>query len=116
MSAQTRIPSDQKCVGPDAAGVRSADGAETTPAPDAPPKTKQPPPERPSDIRRRSYVILSFWLVVLLLGLPIWWNTTTIYRADLPLDEMMYWADGRVRFSTLPYYQTLPDGQTETPV
>jgi phosphatidylinositol glycan class S len=57
---------------------------------------KEPPPEKPSDIRRRSYVVLSLWLIVLLLGLPIWWHTTSIYRANLPLDEMMEWAEGRV--------------------
>ncbi|GAB1317369.1 GPI transamidase component [Madurella fahalii] len=56
---------------------------------------KQPPPEKPSDIRRRSHVILSFWLIVLFLGLPIWWKTTTIPRADLPLEEMLDWADGK---------------------
>ena len=38
----------------------------------------------------------SFWLLVLLLGLPIWWHTTTIYRANLPLDRMLEWADGKV--------------------
>ncbi|KAK4201689.1 phosphatidylinositol-glycan biosynthesis class S protein [Triangularia verruculosa] len=56
---------------------------------------KLPPPEKPSDVRRRSHVILSFWLIVLLLGLPIWWRTTTIYRADLPLQDMLDWADGK---------------------
>ncbi|KAK0669190.1 phosphatidylinositol-glycan biosynthesis class S protein [Cercophora samala] len=56
---------------------------------------KLPPPEKPSDVRRRSHVILSFWLIVLLLGLPIWWKTTTIYRADLPLEDMLEWADGK---------------------
>lgn len=57
---------------------------------------KQPPPEKPSDTRRRSLVILSLWLIVLCLGLPIWWKTTAIPRANLPLDEMMDWADGKV--------------------
>jgi len=57
---------------------------------------KQPPPEKPSDVRRRTFVILSFWLIVVLLGLPIWWETTTIYRANLPLGEMLEWADGKV--------------------
>jgi phosphatidylinositol glycan class S len=57
---------------------------------------KQPPPEKPADIRRRTLVIVSFWLIVLCLGLPIWWQTTTIHRANLPLDEMLHWADGRV--------------------
>lgn len=57
---------------------------------------KQPPPEKPADVGRRTLVIVSFWLIVLCLGLPIWWQTTTIYRAKLPLDEMLDWADGRV--------------------
>jgi hypothetical protein len=57
---------------------------------------KQPPPEKPFDIRRRSLVILSFWLIVVCLGLPIWWMTTSIYRASLPLSSMMEWADGKV--------------------
>jgi phosphatidylinositol glycan class S len=57
---------------------------------------KQPPPEKASDVRRRSHIILSFWLIVLCLGLPIWWKTTTIYRADLPLQEMLDWSDGKV--------------------
>ncbi|KAL2110830.1 hypothetical protein VUR80DRAFT_657 [Thermomyces stellatus] len=52
-------------------------------------------PEKPSDARRRSYIILSFWVLVILLGLPVWWRTTSIYRADLPLSEMMDWADGK---------------------
>jgi hypothetical protein len=60
---------------------------------------KQPPPEKPADVRRRTLVIASFWLIVLCLGLPIWWQTTTIHRAKLPLDEMLNWAEGRVRNS-----------------
>lgn len=74
---------------PQVVAADAKDGAAT-------PARKQPPPEKPSDVRRRSYVILSFWLIVLCLGLPIWWETTTIYRADLPLSEMMEWADGKV--------------------
>lgn len=57
---------------------------------------KEPPLEKPSDVRRRSQVIFSFWLIVLCLGLPIWWHTTAIPRANLPLDDMMNWADGKV--------------------
>ncbi|EGO55469.1 hypothetical protein NEUTE1DRAFT_147983 [Neurospora tetrasperma FGSC 2508] len=56
---------------------------------------KEPPPEKLSDIRRRIWVIVSFWLIVLLLGLPVWWKTTTIHRANLPLKEMLDWADGK---------------------
>lgn len=62
---------------------------------------KLAPPEKPSDVRRRSHIILSFWLIVLCLGLPIWWKTTTIYRADLPLQEMLAWSDGKVRSTRL---------------
>ncbi len=57
---------------------------------------KQPPPELPEHIRVRSLVVLSFWFIVVLLGLPIWWRTTSIYRARLPLHDMMEWADGKV--------------------
>ncbi|ERT01342.1 hypothetical protein HMPREF1624_02586 [Sporothrix schenckii ATCC 58251] len=71
------------------------DGTATPLSPTGPAEKKQPPPEKPSDIRRRGAVILSFWLIVALLGLPIWWYTTTIYRANLPLDDMMEWADGK---------------------
>ncbi|KAL7944945.1 phosphatidylinositol-glycan biosynthesis class S domain-containing protein [Trichoderma barbatum] len=67
----------------------SGDSAPVAPSPTL------PPPEKPSAVRQRSYVVLSFWLVVLLLGLPIWWKTTAIYRADLPLDRMLKWADGK---------------------
>lgn len=57
---------------------------------------KSPPPELPESIRVRSLVILSFWAVVICLGLPIWWRTTSIYRARLPLQDMLEWADGKV--------------------
>ncbi|KAI9682136.1 MAG: GPI transamidase component [Caeruleum heppii] len=74
-----------------------------------------PPPEKLESIRLRSFIVLSFWFVVVFLGLvsprqaastdyrlitagvkqPIWWRTTSIYRARLPLGEMMDWAEGR---------------------
>ncbi|KAI0975138.1 phosphatidylinositol-glycan biosynthesis class S protein [Xylaria arbuscula] len=75
--------------------------AEPTTDPNAPSlgstttKLKPPPPEQQSHIFRRSIIIASFWLVVLCLGIPIWWKTTTIYRANLPLNQMMDWADGK---------------------
>ncbi|KAI0018556.1 phosphatidylinositol-glycan biosynthesis class S protein [Xylariomycetidae sp. FL0641] len=68
----------------------------------APTKRKLPPPEKSTDTRRRSFVIASFWLVVLLLGLPIWWETTKITRANLPLDQMMNWADGKACSPVFP--------------
>ena len=64
----------------------------------AAPKKREPPPETPGSIRLRYYVILSFWAFVILVGLPIWWWTTTIYRASLPIDQMMDWAEGRVEY------------------
>ena len=60
------------------------------------PQKKEPPPESAKSIRLRIWVILSFWAIIIIVGLPIWWRTTTIYRARLPLDQMMDWADGRV--------------------
>ncbi|KAI1764704.1 phosphatidylinositol-glycan biosynthesis class S protein [Hypoxylon sp. FL1150] len=61
----------------------------------SPLKRKLPPPEKPEDITRRSLVVVSFWIIVLFVGLPIWWKTTTIYRAELPLNQMVDWADGK---------------------
>lgn len=75
---------------------------EAVPVPDAvtsqiaPTERKEPPPEKPSDVQRRTRVILAFWSIVLFFGLPIWWKTTSIYRASLPVEEMLEWSDGRV--------------------
>ena len=57
---------------------------------------KQPPPESPKSIKTRELVILSFWAVVILLGLPVWLWTTSIHRASLPLQNMLDWGDGKV--------------------
>ena len=57
---------------------------------------KQPPPESPQSIKTRGLVILSFWVLVILLGVPVWLWTTSIYRARLPLQDMLDWADGKV--------------------
>ena len=57
---------------------------------------KQPPPESSRSIRSRALVIFSFWAVVVFLGLPTWWWTTSIHRARLPLEVMLEWADGKV--------------------
>ncbi|KAM0551872.1 hypothetical protein ACHAPJ_008208 [Fusarium lateritium] len=73
------------------------DVKDTSAAPSAPtqPQPETPPPEKPSDTSRRTRVVLSFWLLVLCLGVPIWWRTTGIYRANLPLDGMLQWAEGK---------------------
>ena len=64
-----------------------------------------PPPESHQSIWLRRAAIISFWAVVVLLGLPVWWTTTAIYRAELPLQDMTDWAEGKVRRAsrTIPY-------------
>jgi phosphatidylinositol glycan class S len=54
-----------------------------------------PPPEKPEAIRTRFTVIAAFWAVIIFLGFPIWWKTTSIYRAHLPVQEMVDWANGK---------------------
>ncbi|KAL6230219.1 hypothetical protein BDW75DRAFT_234576 [Aspergillus navahoensis] len=54
-----------------------------------------PPPEKPSAIQTRFKVVAAFWAVILFLGFPIWWKTTSIYRAELPIQEMLDWAGGK---------------------
>ncbi|RAK97866.1 uncharacterized protein BO80DRAFT_363129 [Aspergillus ibericus CBS 121593] len=54
-----------------------------------------PPPEAPEAIRTRFKVIAAFWAVIVFLGFPIWWKTTSIYRARLPIPDMIDWADGK---------------------
>ena len=66
-----------------------------------PPRAKQPPPESSQSIRNRALVIFSFWAVVICLGLPTWWWTTSIHRARLPLEVMLEWADGKVEHQNL---------------
>lgn len=47
------------------------------------------PAESPREVRIKSRVIWSFWVIILLLGLPTWWATTSIERASLPQDLML---------------------------
>ncbi|KAG0643616.1 phosphatidylinositol-glycan biosynthesis class S protein [Tuber brumale] len=77
-------------------------------------KKRPPPPDTPENTCTRSLVILSFWVVVITVGLPLWWITTAIYRAPLPLKEMQSWADGRACRAEFPLLidveaPTLPD-------
>ena len=73
-----------------------ASNSSSSPALNAVTARRAPPPESSKSIANRRAVILSFWAVVLFLGLPVWWKTTAIYRADLPLQVMTDWADGKV--------------------
>ncbi|RAH55463.1 hypothetical protein BO85DRAFT_461109 [Aspergillus piperis CBS 112811] len=59
------------------------------------PTPRLPPPEKPEAIRTRFKVIAAFWAVIIFLGFPIWWKTTSIYRASLPVPDMIDWADGK---------------------
>lgn len=63
-------------------------------------KTSQrvPPPEKPEAIQTRFKVIAAFWAVIIFLGFPIWWKTTSVYRARLPFQEMVEWADDKVGY------------------
>ncbi|CAG8731711.1 8298_t:CDS:2, partial [Racocetra fulgida] len=41
--------------------------------------------------KSRRLIIISFW-VVILIGLPLWWKTTEVYRAQLPFAEIEEWS------------------------
>jgi phosphatidylinositol glycan class S len=85
---------------PDSADTALVDqsAAPSSPTPlDAVRVQKLPPPESSESIWLRRLAILSFWAVVVFLGLPIWLKTTAIYRAELPLQQMTDWAEGRAR-------------------
>ncbi|KFY03121.1 hypothetical protein V490_00288 [Pseudogymnoascus sp. VKM F-3557] len=77
------------------------------------PKKKGPPPEKPENRRNRHYVIVSFWAIAIFIGLPIWWWTTAIYRAELPLDAMMDWADGRACRPVFPLRISIDTGSLQ---
>jgi len=59
-------------------------------------RTIAPPQESRQHVQRRRLIILFLWAIVLAIGLPIWYNTTAVYRAVLPLQLMTDWAEGRV--------------------
>ncbi|PNS21907.1 GPI transamidase component PIG-S [Sphaceloma murrayae] len=56
---------------------------------------KQPPPETSESIKTRRHILASFWIIIVLVGLPIWIYTTTVPRAPLPLNVMNQWANGQ---------------------
>ena len=91
-SAQAELTNDP-AKDNDLLSARSSSSART---PLAVSSGKRPPAETKESIRIRSFVIFSFWAVVVFFGLPTWWWTTSIYRARLPLQEMHEWADGKV--------------------
>ncbi|KAK6538589.1 GPI transamidase component [Orbilia ellipsospora] len=77
---------------------------------------KQPPPETPETIRTRSWVLATFWIIAVFLGLPLWHATTTIYRAPLPMQEMQNWSEGKLCKTEFPLLveveaPSLPDAE-----
>lgn len=62
----------------------------------AAPEVASPSPERTSVVWTRRFIILAFWAVVATLGLPHWIWTTSIYRSDLPVEQMTNWSEGSV--------------------
>jgi hypothetical protein len=55
-----------------------------------------PPPDTPAAVWTRRIIIFSFWAVVASLGLPHWLWTTSIYRSELPVEQMTQWSEGHV--------------------
>jgi phosphatidylinositol glycan class S len=82
-------------MSPEADTLGAADSAPANVV-DAIKKQKEPPAETRAGTWTRRLVLLSFWAVAVFLGLPVWWKTTTVYRAPLPLQDMLDWADGKV--------------------
>ena len=50
----------------------------------------------------QSYAALSIGLICLLIGVPIWWKTTEVYRVPLPYGEISALADLTVTSFTSP--------------
>ncbi|KLU83769.1 hypothetical protein MAPG_02820 [Magnaporthiopsis poae ATCC 64411] len=112
MSARNRKPtqpgsSDAAAEVTATAPIKQGDAATNATSPNT---RKEPPPEKPADARRRTYVVLSFWALILSFGLPIWWHTTSIHRANLPLSDMLDWAEGRVCRPVFPLAVALETG------
>jgi phosphatidylinositol glycan class S len=76
----------EKIVAPDGSKP-SVDGTAESPS---------PPPEKANAIWTRRIIIFAFWTVVATLGLPHWIWTTSIYRSELPVEQMTQWAEGHV--------------------
>jgi hypothetical protein len=105
LEAMSKTSTTRNMASPNAADASSAlEPTEDTSAvtPKAVKAQKGPPPESEEGIWLRRAAIFSFWSVVVLLGLPIWWKTTAIYRAELPLQDMTDWAEGKVHRTSPP--------------
>lgn len=65
---------------------------------------KLPPPEKKEHVKTRRLIIFSLWAIIAFLGVPAWYATTTVPRAELPLASMNRWAEGRVSLCLLFVY------------
>lgn len=72
-----------------------------------------PPPETSETTHTRFYVIAAFWAVIVFLGFPLWWQTTSIYRAHLPIQDMVDWDDGKVCQCACTRWQGLYSNRTK---
>ena len=66
-----------------------------------------------------SWKICAAWgytIVILGIGLPVWWLTTTIYRAKLPYDEIANLAEPKISMSVLLISQDAQDEHKVGPV
>nr|XP_058955244.1 GPI transamidase component PIG-S-like [Pocillopora verrucosa] len=51
-----------------------------------------------SEKRTQAFVSLSVGVIFICIGLPLWWNTTKVYRAALPYDEIEQLNQIKVRY------------------
>ncbi|GAA5909268.1 hypothetical protein JCM8208_005627 [Rhodotorula glutinis] len=61
------------------------------PLPPAPPRRANPP-RLAVDVRQRRLVVAAFWAAILV-GLPLWWTTTSLERRQLPEQRIHDWAE-----------------------
>ena len=48
----------------------------------------------------QSYAALSVGFVCIVVGLPLWWKTTEVYRVQLPYSDITTLAEIQVQYST----------------
>lgn len=59
------------------------------------------PPESGGSLKTRRYIIVLFAATLALLGVPMWYATTSIYRASLPYDQMEYYDNAQNLYGEL---------------
>lgn len=45
------------------------------------------------DRRTRTSIVAVIWAAVIVVGVPVWWKTTEVYRAHLPFGDMQAWTE-----------------------